>query len=161
MSTSKHLITALERSDWLDRMLVLAGLAFFVLVVLFILKQRIVDRGLRIALWWTRFVPDFSGDEALLAMEMGKGEVSASVSGVAAAVSTVAVTASTVVASLASSLSSVDGTGTVSPFESTATVSEVSPSSTAYSSSSEAHDTDATSSIDAYTEASPSGHDEL
>ena len=57
MITSKHLITALEKSDWLDRLLVLAALAFFVLTVLFILKQRIVDRGLRMAFWWTRFVP--------------------------------------------------------------------------------------------------------
>jgi protein transport protein SEC20 len=39
MGTSKQLITALERADWLDRMLVAAGLSFFVLVVLFIIKQ--------------------------------------------------------------------------------------------------------------------------
>ncbi|OBZ67837.1 hypothetical protein A0H81_12415 [Grifola frondosa] len=65
MVTSKHLITALERSDWLDRLVIVAGLAFFVLVVLFILKQRIVDRGVRIAFWWMRFIPEFSGDEAL------------------------------------------------------------------------------------------------
>jgi protein transport protein SEC20 len=58
MDTSKQLIVALEKSDWLDRLLILSGLAFFLLVVLFILKQRIVDRGLRIAFWWTRFLPD-------------------------------------------------------------------------------------------------------
>lgn len=57
MGTSKHLITALEKADWLDRLLILAALSFFVLVVLFILKQRIVDRGLRVAFWWTRFLP--------------------------------------------------------------------------------------------------------
>ena len=67
MTTSKHLITALEKSDWMDRMLIFAGLAFFVLVVLFIIKQRLVDRGLRVAFFWTRFLPDFGGDEALLA----------------------------------------------------------------------------------------------
>ena len=99
MTTSKHLITALEKSDWLDRMLIFAGLIFFVLVVLFILKQRLVDRGLRIALWWTRFVPDFSGDEALLAMEKGHVSLSAS-----SGASTVVATASTVAASLASSV---------------------------------------------------------
>lgn len=99
MTTSKHLITALEKSDWLDRMLIFAGLIFFVLVVLFILKQRLVDRGLRIALWWTRFVPDFSGDEALLAMEKGHASLSAS-----SVVSTVVATASTVAASLVSSV---------------------------------------------------------
>jgi len=58
MDTSKQLIVALEKSDWLDRLLILSGLAFFMLVVLFILKQRIVDRGLRIAFWWTKFLPD-------------------------------------------------------------------------------------------------------
>ncbi|KAH9940635.1 hypothetical protein B0H21DRAFT_754542 [Amylocystis lapponica] len=51
MFASKHLITALETSDWLDRMLVLAGLALFVVVVIFILKQCLVDRSLRIAFW--------------------------------------------------------------------------------------------------------------
>lgn len=57
MGTSKHLITALEKADWLDRLLILAALSFFILVVLFILKQRIVDRGLRVAFWWTKFLP--------------------------------------------------------------------------------------------------------
>ena len=61
MGTSKQLITALEKSDWLDRLLIVAALAFFVLVVLFILKQRILDRGLRVAFWWTRFLPSGGG----------------------------------------------------------------------------------------------------
>ncbi|KAI0314995.1 Sec20-domain-containing protein [Amylostereum chailletii] len=60
MGTSKQLITALEKSDWLDRLLILAALAFFLTVVMFILKQRIFDRGMRIAFWWTRFLPDTS-----------------------------------------------------------------------------------------------------
>jgi protein transport protein SEC20 len=63
MDTSKQIITALEKSDWLDRLLILSGLAVFLLVILFILKQRVVDRGLRIALWWTRFIPDDTGVE--------------------------------------------------------------------------------------------------
>ena len=49
LGASKQLVTALEKADWLDRLLIFARLAFFALVVLFILKQRIVDRGLRIA----------------------------------------------------------------------------------------------------------------
>lgn len=57
MLTSKQLITALEKTDWLDRMIILSAFMFFVLVVLFILKKRFIDRGLRIALWWTRFIP--------------------------------------------------------------------------------------------------------
>ncbi|KAH9833336.1 Sec20-domain-containing protein [Rhodofomes roseus] len=95
--TSKHLITALEKSDWLDRLLVLAGLAFFILVVVFILKQRIVDRGLRIAFWWTRFIPDFSGDERLLDVEEAKATASA-VMGTAASVAA-SISAATVSAS--------------------------------------------------------------
>lgn len=41
----------------MDKLLIMAGLAFFFLVVLFILKQRVIDRGIRIALFWTRFIP--------------------------------------------------------------------------------------------------------
>lgn len=41
----------------MDKLLIAAGLAFFFLVVLFILKQRVIDRGIRIALFWTRFIP--------------------------------------------------------------------------------------------------------
>ena len=40
----------------MDRLLIFAALAFFSLVCLLILKQRIFDRGIRFALWWTRFV---------------------------------------------------------------------------------------------------------
>jgi len=77
MGTSKQLITALEKSDWLDRVLIIFALFFFFLVVLFILKQRIVDRGLRIAFWWTRFLPDFSGDAQLEAGEVITGATAA------------------------------------------------------------------------------------
>jgi protein transport protein SEC20 len=57
LGSSKQLVTALEKADWLDRLLIFAALIFFALIVLFILKQRLVDRGLRIAFWWTRFLP--------------------------------------------------------------------------------------------------------
>ncbi len=107
MSTSKHLITALEKSDWMDRMLIFAALLFFVLIVLFILKQRLVDRSLRIALFWTRFIPDFSGDEVLLAMEKGEVSLSATASSVASTVVATASTVASIAASLASSAPSV------------------------------------------------------
>jgi protein transport protein SEC20 len=71
LSASKQLVTALEKADWLDRLLIFASLAFFALVVLFILKQRIVDRGLRLAFWWTRFLPSRDrGDSILAAQEV-------------------------------------------------------------------------------------------
>jgi len=68
LGTSKQLVTALEKADWLDRLLIFAALTFFALVILFILKQRLVDRGLRIAFWWTRFLPFMDrGDSHLVA----------------------------------------------------------------------------------------------
>lgn len=75
MGTSKQLITALEKSDWMDRLLIITALLFFSLVVLFILKQRIVDRGVRVALWWTRFLP--TGDINFDKMERGEGVMGA------------------------------------------------------------------------------------
>lgn len=85
MGTSKQLITALEKSDWLDRILIMAALVFFFLVVLFIVKQRVLDRGLRVAFWWTRFIPDFGGDdEVLSAMEDGVKALTSTVSSAAA-----------------------------------------------------------------------------
>ena len=72
LGTSKQLVTALEKADWLDRLLIFACLAFFCLVVLFILKQRIVDRGLRIAFWWTRLLPSMDrGVPKEVTMEKG------------------------------------------------------------------------------------------
>lgn len=61
IGTSKQLVTALEKTDWLDRVLIISALVFFGLVVLFVLKQRVLDRGLRIAFWWTKFVPGIGG----------------------------------------------------------------------------------------------------
>jgi len=94
MSTSKQLIVALEKSDLLDRVLIISALMFFLLVVLFILKRRLLDRGIRIAFWWTRFLPDFSGDAELLRME----------NGIKVATSTVASITSSAVASAASAI---------------------------------------------------------
>ncbi|KAG6377555.1 hypothetical protein JVT61DRAFT_15370 [Boletus reticuloceps] len=61
IGTSKQLVTALEQTDWLDRVFIIAALVFFGLVVLFILKQRILDTGLRVAFWWPRFIPGLGG----------------------------------------------------------------------------------------------------
>ncbi|OCB90027.1 Sec20-domain-containing protein [Sanghuangporus baumii] len=83
---SKQLITALERADWLDRLLVLAALAFFFLVVLFVLKQRILDRGIRLAFWWTQFLPGLEGKGSMRVDEkvgriLEEGRASANVVG--------------------------------------------------------------------------------
>ncbi|KAG6819698.1 hypothetical protein H0H93_009492 [Arthromyces matolae] len=72
MGTSKQLITALEQSDWMDRILIISGFVFFLLVVLFILKQRFVDRGIRLAFWWTRFLPNLSSHGVSMDVEKAK-----------------------------------------------------------------------------------------
>ena len=98
LGASKQLVTALEKADWLDRLLIFAALAFFALVVLFILKQLIVDRGLRIAFWWTRLLPSRDrGDSTLAAQEVtvAKGYITPqSVADVAS--STIAATATAI-----------------------------------------------------------------
>ena len=112
MSTSKQLITALEKSDWLDRILIISGFIFFLLVVLFILKQRIIDRGLKIAFWWTRFIPDFSSDEELLRSAMDAvGETSSlSATAVSVVIPLVSLVASSSTAATVAVLSSITPT---------------------------------------------------
>lgn len=51
MDTAKQLVGALEKADWLDRLLILGAFTFFLLVVLFVVGQRTVGRGLRL-MWW-------------------------------------------------------------------------------------------------------------
>jgi hypothetical protein len=57
LNTSKTLITALERSDLLDRILIASSLFLFLCVVAYILKKRIIDKGLWLAFWWVKYVP--------------------------------------------------------------------------------------------------------
>jgi len=97
---SKHLITALEKADKMDRLLIIAGMVFFFLVILFILKQRVVDRGLRIAFFWTRFIPSGASKAAAASNKMERGELTATVTVIAGGVTTVA---STLVTSLSGS----------------------------------------------------------
>ncbi|KZV98930.1 Sec20-domain-containing protein [Exidia glandulosa HHB12029] len=99
LSTSKTLVTALEKSDWLDRLLILAALAFFFLVVLFILKQRIVDRGLRIAFFWTRFLPSRSTN---VLSQMEKGSATALAATATTLLQTMVTTAAAALATTAS-----------------------------------------------------------
>ncbi|KAG6829708.1 hypothetical protein H0H92_003743 [Tricholoma furcatifolium] len=114
MGTSKQLITALEKSDWMDRALIISAFIFFLLVILFILKQRILDRSIRLAFWWTRFLPDFGGDTALVNMEKGVAPSSATV---------ISVVSSAIVASGTSLVSTIP-TPLIPPAETGITVSE-------------------------------------
>ena len=95
-------MTALEQTDWLDRVLIISALVFFGLVVLFVLKQRILDRGLRIAFWWTRFVPGVGGSRGRATGEMLKEVVMDT--GVGTSLTSVVVTATAVPSTLVSVL---------------------------------------------------------
>jgi len=57
LTTSKTLVTALEKADWLDRLLLLSSLACFFLTLAYVMKKRIIDKGLWLAFWWAKYVP--------------------------------------------------------------------------------------------------------
>ncbi|CCA70430.1 hypothetical protein PIIN_04369 [Serendipita indica DSM 11827] len=71
LDTSKGLITALERTDWLDRMLILGALAVFLLTCAWIIKVRIFDRAFSIAFWWVKWMPSWGDDKLLDELEKG------------------------------------------------------------------------------------------
>ena len=89
LMASKQLVIALEKADRMDKLLIMAGLVFFFLVVLFILKQRVIDRGIRIALFWTRFIPRKA---KVIESDLGRGDlkVTTPATSVATSVTTIA-----------------------------------------------------------------------
>jgi protein transport protein SEC20 len=112
LGTSKQLVTALEKADWLDRILIFAALAFFFLVILFILEQRSIGRGLRIEFWWTRFLPSMSRSDspfdAKEAMVDKATVTSQSVAAVASSIITSTISTATVLASQVTHATEVD-----------------------------------------------------
>jgi protein transport protein SEC20 len=52
LNLSKSIITKLEASDWLDRILLLFGLFIFLSVVIYIIKKRTWDVGISWATWF-------------------------------------------------------------------------------------------------------------
>ena len=143
LATSKQLVTALEKADRLDKLLIMAGLVFFFLVVLFILKQRVIDRGIRIALFWTRFIPR-KAKAVEDTLERGDLKVTRTVTSIATSVTTLAASvlrygsscchlnhtlttrgSSASIASLVESTSPLPETGTSSPAEPIETVTSI------------------------------------
>lgn len=57
LNTSKNLIVSMERADVIDRLLIGAALIFFGLVCLYILKRRVLDKGIRVAALFGKLVP--------------------------------------------------------------------------------------------------------
>jgi protein transport protein SEC20 len=81
LETSKGLITALERTDWLDRVLILGALGVFLLACAWIVKVRVFDRAVGIAFWWVRFMPSLGGAEDRLMEELERGARAAAAAG--------------------------------------------------------------------------------
>lgn len=65
LTTSKALITSLERADFLDRLILLFALLFFGLCCAWIFKRRVVDKGLRVAGAMGRVVAGGKGKDEL------------------------------------------------------------------------------------------------
>ncbi|KAJ3868931.1 Sec20-domain-containing protein [Lentinula novae-zelandiae] len=99
MDTSKQLITALQKSDRMDRLLIFFGLILFFLSVSIVLKERVFDRSVRLAFWWTRFLP--SGKVSVFISDAS----SSVVSGASASLSETAYTASVLATATAAATS--------------------------------------------------------
>ncbi|KAG8830431.1 hypothetical protein FRC17_004882, partial [Serendipita sp. 399] len=72
LDTSKNLITALERTDWLDRLLILGALMVFLLTCAWIIKVRVFDRVVGIAFWWVKWMPSWDESSVIDALEKGQ-----------------------------------------------------------------------------------------
>ncbi|KAJ3754919.1 Sec20-domain-containing protein [Lentinula raphanica] len=106
MDASQQLITALQKSDRMDRLLIFFGLLCFFLSVSIVLKERLIDRSVRLAFWWTRFlssgstkdftqsVASISGDSLMTASSVFASATASSVSLASTATSIVSSTSS-------------------------------------------------------------------
>ena len=65
LTTSTHLVKALERADWYDRLLILAAFILFLVVVGWVLKRRVLDKVVGGVGWWV------GGSWRLLRMGVG------------------------------------------------------------------------------------------
>ncbi|BGP18579.1 Protein transport protein sec20 [Rhodosporidiobolus nylandii] len=74
MSTSKSLITSLERADILDRLLLFGAFAFFAAVCAHIFKKRVLDKGVRVAGALGKIAARGGGALAGVAKHAGLGE---------------------------------------------------------------------------------------
>jgi protein transport protein SEC20 len=115
LDTSKNLITALEKTDWLDRMLIMAALALFLLTCAWIIKVRVFDRAVKIAFWWVKYMPSWREDSLIDELEKGMRSASSTVSEVS---SKIAHTLSTTASALSASITGSVTDGGATPVES-------------------------------------------
>ncbi|KAF8316838.1 Sec20-domain-containing protein [Clavulina sp. PMI_390] len=106
LTTSKTLIASLQQADWLDRMIIFSSLAIFLLAVAYIVKKRVIDRGLWLAFWWVKYLPMPKRSAAQVAVNVGKATLSSVSSSTPppASIATESVTAATEFATTLSSL---------------------------------------------------------
>ncbi|KAI5451343.1 Protein transport protein sec20 [Naganishia albida] len=52
LTTSTRLVKQLEKADWYDKLIIFCALAFFFLVVGFIIKRRVLDKAVNGVGWW-------------------------------------------------------------------------------------------------------------
>ncbi|ORY75959.1 hypothetical protein BCR35DRAFT_306014 [Leucosporidium creatinivorum] len=76
LTTSKALITTLARADLLDRLLLAAALLLFGLVCAYVVKRRVVDKGLRIAGALTGAVGRGGGEKVEAVVKRGMSDAS-------------------------------------------------------------------------------------
>ena len=67
LETSSHLVKAIERADWYDRLLIFSAFFLFLLVVGYVIKQRVLDKVVGGVGWWV------GGSAKLVMMGLGGG----------------------------------------------------------------------------------------
>jgi protein transport protein SEC20 len=87
LDTSRGFITALERTDWFDRLLIFLALAVFIGTCAWIVKVRVVDRALWLGFWWVKYL-GFPGRGRNAEVDALKGMEEGSASAVGALVTT-------------------------------------------------------------------------
>jgi protein transport protein SEC20 len=120
LDTSKNLVTALEKTDWLDRLLILGALIVFLLTCAWIIKVRVFDRMIRLTFWWVKWLPSWKSDQVLDELERGARILTSSTQRV---VSTTISTIVTTTESVTSHITTAATTGTT-PSSITHTTSE-------------------------------------
>lgn len=109
LDTSKNLVTALEKTDWLDRLLILGALTVFLLTCAWIIKVRVFDRMIRLTFWWVKWLPSLKSDRILDELERGAKAVTSSAQ---SAISTTIATLTEKTSSTASHLTTAIATST-------------------------------------------------
>jgi protein transport protein SEC20 len=117
LNTSGQLVKAIEKADWYDRLLIFAAFSFFLLVVGWVIKRRVLDKVAGGVWWWV------GGSWKLVMLGIGRGK-SKGVATVASSAVTSASTLASVVSAARNSGASKAKSGPTQPKSPTATEAE-------------------------------------